>query len=541
MGKISKIFLLILGLVPVFLFLNRVASPDNSFDSINYHYFLGQRGWENGYKSEEFFPNAMHNFAPILEMPGYALSQLVGYRLGTLVSLFSLVGLAIVSYQWIKKIDNKLRFGLLAGLLWFSIFNTWEINLQLGTYYNDILGAFLVIWSFYILYCWKSESGFKRLFFSTLLMGIAIWGKMSNLIYVVPYLIWFLKDGIDLIKKNERKRFLILKFGAVVLVLVLPIVLWGVKNYQLSGNPVFPYFNGIFKSKYYPAEASFEMERYGGNTLGEKLLYFYYSFLNPKMLGPVHDLWNDYKLNFYFLAAVFSLIAFKKHRFLSFTFLSAYFLWSWEFGYLRYGLTLEVLGGIITLLTISEILKRIRKNSVKIALGMIIFLTFGWWNKKIVNMSLAYDVGWRPTYFYNRAEYLAEWQNFSKNKIQFENQPKADIYVNCDIPNMSFYSLSDYKNLPVIAIDKRAYGIMTGNQNYRDEVLKRLKTKFNNKEKISFVTIAGSFGLQNTKDDCIQNLKKSGFEIGGTLLEQNFLGYGRQKVALIWGTYNLSK
>jgi hypothetical protein len=63
-----SVFAFLLGCFILFLFLVRVVFPDVSFDTANYHFFLGKSGVENFprmFKAAEFFPLGLHSFNPL--------------------------------------------------------------------------------------------------------------------------------------------------------------------------------------------------------------------------------------------------------------------------------------------------------------------------------------------------------------------------------------------------------------------------------------------------------------------------------------------
>lgn len=100
---IAKAILFLGFLIPVLLTLGRIVTPDTSFDSINYHTFLGARGlnWFQ-FSESEFYPLGYWSF-----FPGYdainALGRIIlGYRLGSSFSLlfqFGILFLLIKIYQ----------------------------------------------------------------------------------------------------------------------------------------------------------------------------------------------------------------------------------------------------------------------------------------------------------------------------------------------------------------------------------------------------------------------------------------------------------
>jgi hypothetical protein len=368
-------------------------------------------------------------------------------------------------------------------------------------------------------------------------MSVLFLGKMTGG-YILPayfiYLIWILWND----KKNNWK----IKFGKLALsgflVILLSIPFWW-ENYQKTENPVFPYYNSVFKSDYYP-EVNFTQDKSGGDTTSDKLFWGVVSIKRPGKLGQVHDLFHDYKINIYFVVALVILVwvVAKKdkemYRLVIF-YLIAYESWAWVFGYLRYAIPLEFLGGIILFLTLSKLKTRWAWLVILPFFGLM-FLQ----SKRVVNLSLAYDISFRPGYFYNRLSYPKEAVNFSKNKIEVDKnlteKYQPQIFLNCASPDMSYYTLSDFSSLPVFNIDKRAYSIITDKQIYMDKQKELLQKKISNVLTVRFVTIAAKSGLNEFYDECMDNLKQRGY----TILDEeetDFLGYEPHNLMVIFGEF----
>ncbi len=160
-------------------------------------------------------------------------------------------------------------------------------------------------------------------------------------------------------------------------------------------------------------------------------------------------------------------------------------------------------------------------------------------NKRIVNLSLAYDISFRPGYFYNRSSYPKEINNLMRNKIEISRELidkyQPSVYLNCALPNMGYMVMSDFKNLPVMNIEKSVYGVMTSNQLYTEKQAELLKKKVGDK-KVRFVTIAAESGFNNYYGDCLANLKNQKLTV---LAEESttFLGYEAQKLKVIFGEF----
>jgi len=537
-------------LIPLLIFLNRFLLPDLSFDSVNYHVFFGDR-FSNFWKfsSFEFFPTGLHSFPPVFDYFGGIFRQFFGYRLGSIVSLVFLYGIIYLLTKIIGLYSKKKIWSEYALVLFFiNIFISLEIFFQLGTYYVDIIGAFWVIWSIYLMLLYFKHDDRKMLIGSGVLIGFSVAGKLTNLIYLIPMvlLIGFLELRKSCLVRKKINNLLL--FGFFIF---LPIGISCVGNFIKTGNPVFPFYNAIFKSKYY-STVSFNNTNFGGRNFLEKLIWPIVSLNIPERLSEGHDLFNDYKLNLYFILLLPSLFFSYRRRekdilfwyFNVFYFLSM-MLWNFSFGYLRYAMVLEMLGGLMVYFWVDRLIHKKNifkvKNFSLLIVLLIVLAVFGYLDKKAININLAYDLSWRKTFTYNRSVYLGEAKNLFINKLsvmELSNNNFPDVFLNCSAPGLAFYSLSQFNMLPVVNIDNRASREMTSNTFYNNEVNRRIFKK-SGKNTISFVTIVGRDGLTNQYVSCIETLRDRKFIINEEIPVDDFLGYGDQKLMYIFGEYSL--
>jgi len=518
-------------LIPLLLFVNRFLIPDVSMDSLNYHNYLGFKGWNGQNNKYEFYPTGIHNFSPVLDMVGYGFSIVLGYRLGTVFSVLAIYMAIWGLYKIFKLIrpSKNLIDDIGATFLFVSSFLSFELFLGIGSYFVDGMVATMGVWCTYWLLKYFQNGKSRDLWYSALMLSVMILGKQTNLYFGIVYFL------VLILKREKFKRLIVLGVG----VMIMPSI-WYLGNWLATGNPVFPFYNAIFRSKYFEP-TNFVETQFGGQNLGQKIGWFYYSILNPKRLGQVHDLFNDYKLNLYVALALPGILGlmFKKSKgtgwYLLAIFLGGYLFWALQFGYLRYGLVLEYLGGLLLLIGYSLIKSKLR---------YLLFLPlFGWlliWNKRVINMSLAYDIAFRPGFFYNRESYPKEAKYLFSNKIEVGNKVedfKPDIYLNCAVGGMTYYGLSPFNKLPVVNIDVSSYSQMTTNNFYGNEVNRRLKPYWRDQAEVKFVTLAAFTGLNTESGNCLANIKSKGWLIEG-VENTTFLGYENQKLNIIYGRIN---
>lgn len=549
LNKKNKLILLGGLLIPLIIFLNRFLLPDLSFDSVNYHVLSGSRFYDFWkYFNIEFFPAGLHSFPPIFDYFGGILRSILGYRMGTITSLIFLYAIILLLFRLSQVfINKKISSSFVLTLFFINIFVSLEIFFQLGTYFVDIIGAFFVLWSVYLYFLYLKKKKNIFLYLSALLIGFSVAGKLTNLIYLIPLVIIAIYNEFRSSITFKQKIKFLLVFG---LLIMLPIGTSFIRNTIQTGNPVFPFYNSIFKSKYYP-EISFENNAFGGNTFVEKLFWPIVSISKHERLSEAHDLFNDFKLNLYFILLLPSLyFSFKIRRkddlfyYLNLYLFGSFMVWNFSFGYLRYAFVLEILSGFIVLIWVAKLLKRkssVNKDRLLLLLIPLLFL-LGYLDKRAINVNLAYDLSWRKTLFYNRSEYVSEWKNLFVNKLDIvdmtgNNYP--DVFLNCSAPGLAFYPLSQFNGIPIVNIDNRASRDMTQNIFYNQELNSRILLKYNGRKQINFVTIVGNQGLTNQYQDCKSTLKLRNFIVKKEINSDNFLGYKGQKLVYIFGEYSL--
>jgi hypothetical protein len=385
------------------------------------------------------------------------------------------------------------------------------------------------------------------MYFAALIMGFSVAGKFTNLIYLVPFVIIFIYITFKNISDVGQKIKTILIFGSLI---VIPIGASLIRNTIETENPVFPFYNSIFKSKYYPA-VSFDNTAFGGRNFIEKLFWPIISVAMPERLSEAHDLFNDFKLNIYFVLLLPSVFFSYKLRksdyvfyYLNLYLLGSFLIWNFTFGYLRYAFVLEIFSGFIVLVWASKLLKKtkdIKRNRLLLLLIPLLFL-LGYMDKKAINVNLAYDLSWRKTLFYNRFEYISQLKSFFINKLDTVNMTGIDfpdVFLNCSAPGLAFYSLSQFNGVPIVNIDDGASSGMTKNIFYNQEVNSRILLKYGGKNLINFVSIVGSKGITNQYQNCKNTLKMRGFEVVKEIEVGNFLGYPDQRLMYIFGYYRL--
>lgn len=400
----------------------RIAIPDASYDTFNYHLF-----WQDSFGSniiyEDFFPTRVINslFFCLGDRTFYLFRKFWGYRAGVLLTLFAVLliyqqGRRFISALYsaitgkaIEELDQKEKIWIAAGA--FLCVAAEQILIELDTYYVDLLAIPFLIEALFRLFFTDKQCDTDFLLLGVM-AGVCMCIKPSNFVWIVLILFYY---GYQFWRTTQWKYWI---FGIIFAILVC--CPYFCLSYRFTGNPVFPYFNTIFRSEWF-----FEMgvdtysgikALFGPSTVKEYLFWpFYMTFQADK----IH--FSDYQRysGRIFAALIFSvafLICFqrnKKHLFrkISGCFVLCYVLYLTLLnGHLRYALLLEWFAGII-LITAGIYLWRTKNRWIGAAMTIIILLP------------VAFSIKWLWHYTFDSAAYVTE-QSLFENKDNWLNNAK---------------------------------------------------------------------------------------------------------------------
>lgn len=273
-----KFDLVFLAIIIVIMGLT-IIHPDTFWDTYSYHIYLQENPFADKI-NDDFFPGrTLTSFVyPIADRVFYMFRALLGFRLGTLPGYF----LIVVIYYQIKKyltkiLENKIdeKYISLLSILPLGVFIILE---QMGTYYIDNFSVALLLEIMYVIF-FEGKDIFKektRLYFLAYVVGLAVCTKITNAIYILGPLVYLLVINIKDIKNIKIYDYLLL-----VVTFVIPLLPYVVDAVVQTGSPVFPYYNGIFKSEYFMQE-NWVDDRYGPKNILEFLLWPLYIIKRPR-------------------------------------------------------------------------------------------------------------------------------------------------------------------------------------------------------------------------------------------------------------------
>jgi hypothetical protein len=421
----------------VFYFLLRVALPDMSWDVLDYRLVNAERaltGWP--VRAGEFFPTRFP-FNPAPDMAAGVARRLLGYRLGTLLNLSALLWAGLILERLLRPVvSGGLRRSLCVLLLLLTEHLLFEVN----NYMVDVLALPLLLEATRLAVSDHGDerSGRRALVRVGLYLGASLAFKLTNLAFAIPLVLvcaWRIRRG------EWRPG------GAVVLAalaaLALPLVPYSLYAWWQTGNPVFPVYNWIFQSPYWPIHDP-RTERWGpivddprfkNMRVWEVLLWpLLHPFRVENTAGDLGPHWGRVSLGF--LAALACLLwrgAGVRVRRAAFVVAAGSVLWSAASGMLRYAMYVETVGGLLVIYLVSVLLREsraaragtpgetpappaLRVPAASSAAGTALVLMLLAQSASSCYFAYRYEWSVRPTFFQRPGYHLREARNLFRDR-----------------------------------------------------------------------------------------------------------------------------
>lgn len=393
------IFLLLGGIISIYL------GQDANWDLKNYHLYNAW-AYQNNRLSEDIFTAGTQTyFSPLLDMPYYNMTnhwlnnspRTVSFIMGLPYGALMFIVFAI---SWLAAEDStrniKKRFLLSAITTAIGVSGVATVS-QTGTTFNEIQVAFLTLTGlFFILLAHKSKPSEKiwlLIAISGLFLGAAAGLKLTATVFAVGGALAVLIAPGNMRTKFLRGALFSLAWSFAFLSLWGN---WGLSLYDLTGNPFFPIFNSIFQSPWLPPSGGLDT-RFLPKDIWQYFLYPFY-WANNSQMTVMEPQFSDWR----FAIAYTAIFVYGIFFFISKTnqnptatperstpalltpvliFATAsYTIWLLLFSILRYAVPIESIIGIILLLILQFITKKINTNflfsKTFFALAIIILMTF---------------------------------------------------------------------------------------------------------------------------------------------------------------------
>lgn len=332
--------------------------PDFSYDTGNYHLYVQNPG---------FADNIHYNVLPgrfqlfgfrLPDRMFYLFRRVLGLRLGM---MFTAIALITACAQTCALLN---RFRRLAGIgtdrergrgaasrlltcapvlaLLFLLKN--EVLMQLGSYMVELLALPYFLELLFLLSD-KEENREQAVWFC-LMGGIFFAMKMTNIVYLLPVLLLYI---IKIRKKITGKLVLVCLAAGC-----LPVMVYLIYNGVSTGNIVYPYYNEIFQSPWFP-DATFKDHRWGPSSALETLLWPFYMMIYPDYRMSELPTWYVLDLAAGYLAMVFLTIqGFRKgwknywrEGLLLLVYVISVYAWAATTGHTRYFMLGSILNALI--------------------------------------------------------------------------------------------------------------------------------------------------------------------------------------------------
>lgn len=401
--SLSYWFYLIVALPLFVIYVMRIAFPDVSFDVLNYHMIAAERSLRG-------FPFGAHDFLPI-DFPVNPLPDMVtgiyrhllGYRVGTIVNYLTLVWVATIL---VKLLRHHLKRAWLICLAVLLIVLTETLLFEINNYMVDLLTLPLLLQATYlVLYAKEQKTIGYDDFCIAFLLGLSIAFKLTNVGFVVPILLVWTKRMFD-----RRVKLNPVLLTLLLVVLIAPALPYTLHLYKQTGNPVFPFYNGFFKSPYADF-TNFDAPEWGPQGLKQALIWPLLLYWKTQRISEIQVYAGKIPIGF---VLAFFFLLFKrvgtKIRALSFIAIVGALLWSLTvLGAPRYGFYLEMISGILIIYLSRFIAENLNiRGYVRSTLSLFPWAVLA--TLATFSLYYVYHYEWslRPTFFENPQAYLRQ-------------------------------------------------------------------------------------------------------------------------------------
>lgn len=416
-------FWLVVSLPLLVIYAMRAAFPDTSFDVLDYRLINSERALR-GFPliAGDFFPTRFP-FNPAPDMVTGISRHLLGYRLGTIINYLVLL--------WVGSILNRLLRPYLksawlrcSGVLLLLL--TEHVLFVINNYMVDLLALPLLLEAARLSFNPNRTSGHSNATLRiALFLGASVAFKLTNLAFAAPIL---LVHAYKIIRAQSRPQ--LARNGLLLsLAFAAPLAPFTLFIFRQTGNPVFPLYNKIFRSAYWPASDFVGVRwspivddpRWLNMSWWEQLLW---PILLPfKLEHTAGDLGRHAgRLSLCFIAAFIGLVFSAKDpaiRSLSFITFFGAILWSLISGMPRYATYLEVAGGVIVIYLVSQLyqatrvsekLRLFKRGALALALSVLILQS-----ASACVYVYRFEWGSRPSFFENPKAYVRDSKYFLRD------------------------------------------------------------------------------------------------------------------------------
>lgn len=370
---VDALLVLVSGLLPL------PRGADIEWDLISYHYLYPWLMFHGGIGQVDPEPFANRYVNPLAELPWFLLNHF----LGPLGSTFAIAAFAGINLVLVRRIAMSLfapRFGSRAAFLLAlaaavlggvgTIFRT-ELGMSLSDVVVSVpmLAALLCV----VLAARPGQEEWRgRLLLAAgALSGVAVGTKLT----MAPYTVALAVAVVYLAIRARRPAGILLHAAGGLAGVAASAGWWFYSVWKVTGSPVFPYYNNVFHSPYWP-DTSLRDPRFGTRGLVDAIKYPWYVAHGTHRLLDVRiqdPRWLVLCLVLALCLVVAAVLRSRGRRplplglpahVLMIFFVISALLWLKVFAIARYAVTNEVLAGLVMLVAAVWVVGRARPVAV---------------------------------------------------------------------------------------------------------------------------------------------------------------------------------
>lgn len=227
------------------------SAPISEYDTLTKHLPITIYAAENGRWYTNVTESVVYGEPMVLQYTYTVLFYSLGaYKALILFNVILLFGIYSILAYFIRSIYKKSSIGILAVILLTTpFFFKWST-----VFYLEILPIYFMVSAFVSVGKLEEKKIWDNIELITFLCGCAVFVKLTLVftIVVLEMVLLFYCVRYAIKKKAVKRAFI--KMGKCIILAVAPSITSLIHIWYATGNPVFPMYNGIFKSPYYLTE-----------------------------------------------------------------------------------------------------------------------------------------------------------------------------------------------------------------------------------------------------------------------------------------------
>jgi hypothetical protein len=379
----------------------------------------------------DFFPShAPYNPAP--DIVTGICRTILGYRLGTIANLLVMLWTAQLVEKFLRPYIVRKRLRLCGVLL---IVMVEHMLFEINNYMADLLAVPLMLEATLLVMSAREAGGERRRMIRiALLLGASVAFKLTNIATIIPIVLVY---AYFILRQRDWWRGMIASLPLSLLAFIAPLAPFSLYIYGETGSPVFPVFNGIFKSPFWPAHSGWD-GRWGALGLKETLAWPVLMTFKPERLSELAV--YSGRISIGFIVSILALLLIRRDAriaALSFIVLLGSLLWSAMIGYIRYGLFLEILAGVLVLAVAATLVRETLRlpRMLKFVASAMLCLVLTVQVAFACVYTYGYEWSMRRNVFQHPGVFLSEMKNLLRDHSlrRFLSAEDREMYSNVDV------------------------------------------------------------------------------------------------------------